>query len=92
LILEPDAYIERGSLVKDYLFQIELGVRGYECDMSGIVYNAVNLNYLEYDRHKFLKSKGVSFAEWVQRRIHLVVIRIEIYYLVPLVYQLLAWI
>ena len=59
-------------------------MRDYECDMSDIVNNAVYLNYLEHARHKFLKSKGVSFAEWVQCGIHLVVIRIEIDYIYPL--------
>ena len=41
---------------------IELEVRDYECDMEGIVNNAVYLNYLEHARHAFLKHKGFDFA------------------------------
>jgi acyl-CoA thioester hydrolase len=63
---------------------IELEVRDYECDMEGIVNNAVYLNYLEHARHAFLKHKGYNFAALTQKGIHLVVIRIEADYLYPL--------
>ena len=62
-------------------FKLELEVRDYECDMEGIVNNAVYLNYLEHTRHAFLKYKGFDFAALTQNRIHLVVIRIEADYL-----------
>ena len=65
-------------------FKIELEVRDYECDMEGIVNNAVYMNYLEHARHKFLKHKGFDFATLAQKGIHLVVIRIEADYLYPL--------
>lgn len=65
-------------------FSIELEVRDYECDMEGIVNNAVYMNYLEHARHGLLKHKGLSFAELTQRGIQLVVIRIEADYLFPL--------
>ena len=63
---------------------IELEVRDYECDMEGIVNNAVYLNYLEHARHAFLKSKGYTFGAFIQQGIRLVVIRIEADYLFPL--------
>ncbi len=65
-------------------FKIEMEVRDYECDMEGIVNNAVYTNYLEHARHGFLKQKGLNFAELTRKGIQLVVIRIEADYLYPL--------
>ncbi len=65
-------------------FKLDLEVRDYECDMEGIVNNAVYMNYLEHARHAFLKHKGFDFAALIQKDIHLVVIRIEADYLYPL--------
>ena len=65
-------------------FKIELEVRDYECDMEGIVNNAVYLNYLEHARHAYIKHKGPTFAALTQQGLHLVVIRIEADYLYPL--------
>ena len=65
-------------------FKVELEVRDYECDIEGIVNNAVYMNYLEHARHLFLKNKGFDFAELTRIGIHLVVIRIEADYLYPL--------
>lgn len=62
----------------------EFEVRDYECDIEGIVNNAVYMNYLEHARHAFLKHKGFNFAELTRRGIQLVVIRIEADYLFPL--------
>ena len=66
------------------LFKYDFEVRDYECDMEGIVNNAVYMNYLEHTRHAFLKHKGYDFAALTQKGIHLVVIRIEADYLYPL--------
>ena len=65
-------------------FKIEMDVRDYECDIEGIVNNAVYLNYLEHSRHLFLRDKGFDFAELSRQGILLVVIRIEADYLSPL--------
>jgi len=70
--------------MNEQLFKLELEVRDYECDMEGIVNNAVYLNYLEHTRHSFLKHQGFDFAALIQKDIHLVVIRIEADYLYPL--------
>jgi acyl-CoA thioester hydrolase len=64
--------------------KLDFEVRDYECDMEGIVNNAVYMNYLEHARHAFLKHKGLDFATLTQKGIHLVVIRIEADYLYPL--------
>jgi acyl-CoA thioester hydrolase len=68
----------------DYRFKLEFEVRDYECDLSGIVNNAVYQNYLEHARHEFLKSRGLNFAQLEERGVTLVVIRIEMDFLYPL--------
>jgi len=70
--------------MSEQLFKLDFEVRDYECDMEGIVNNAVYMNYLEHTRHAFLKHKGFDFATLTQKEIHLVVIRIEADYLHPL--------
>src|SRR5512141_2020647 len=70
--------------MSEQLFKLDFEVRDYECDMEGIVNNAVYMNYLEHTRHAFLKYKGLDFATLTQTGIHLVVIRIEADYLYPL--------
>jgi len=70
--------------MSEQTFKIDFEVRDYECDMEGIVNNAVYMNYLEHTRHAFLKHKGFDFAALTQKGIHLVVIRIEADYLFPL--------
>lgn len=65
-------------------YRLDFDVRDYECDLSGIVNNANYLHYLEHTRHGYLRAQGVDFQDWIRRGIHLVVIRIEVDYLVPL--------
>ena len=67
------------------LFRLDLKVRDYECDMQGIVNNAVYQNYLEHARHEFLLSRGVDFAEQTRQGLNLVVIRAELDYKASLV-------
>ncbi|MBV7542716.1 thioesterase family protein [Acidovorax sp. sic0104] len=62
------------------IFEVELKVRDYECDMDHVVNNAVYLNYLEHARHELLESKGLNFGGLSKRGISLVVTRIEIDY------------
>jgi acyl-CoA thioester hydrolase len=68
----------------DYQFTLKFDVRDYECDMEGIVNNAVYQNYLEHTRHEFLKQCGINFAEMVKKGITLVVVRVEIDFRYPL--------
>ena len=51
----------------DYIFETEMEVRDYECDIEGIVNNANYLHYAEHTRHLFLRSLGVSFAKLTPR-------------------------
>ena len=59
-------------------------VRDYECDLQGIVNNAVYAHYLEHARHQFLKRHGFSFSTLTREGIHLVVVRAELEYKAPL--------
>jgi acyl-CoA thioester hydrolase len=59
---------------------LELVVRDYECDLQGIVNNAVYLNYLEHARHTALLKRKIDFAKLHTQGIDLVVSRIEIDY------------
>lgn len=69
---------------KNYGFSLELSVRDYECDLQGIVNNAIYLHYLEHARHEFLISRGVSFAVLHEEGLDLIVTRVEIDYKYPL--------
>ena len=48
--------------MSQYIYELEMKVRDYECDLQGIVNNANYQHYLEHTRHEFLTSVGVSFA------------------------------
>lgn len=67
-----------------YIFEKHFEVRDYECDIEGIVNNAVYLNYAEYTRHCFLKSIGVSFLKLHEKGIDPVVARMKLSYKTPL--------
>jgi acyl-CoA thioester hydrolase len=61
-------------------FTLEMSVRDYECDLQGVVNNAVYQNYLEHARHEYLKSLGIDFAALAARGVNLVVVRAELDY------------
>ena len=65
-------------------FILNFEVRDYECDLQGIVNNAVYQNYYEHARHQYLKSAGLDFATLHQQGIDPVVYRIEIDFKKPL--------
>lgn len=64
--------------------ELTLQVRDYECDLQGVVNNAVYMNYLEHARHEYLKSCGIDFAEVTASGIHLVIVKAELDYKVSL--------
>jgi acyl-CoA thioester hydrolase len=64
----------------DYIFETEMMVRDYECDIQGIVNNAVYQNYLEHARHEFLHSVELDFGKLHDEGIDAVVTRIEMDY------------
>jgi acyl-CoA thioester hydrolase len=67
-----------------YVYELEMKVRDYECDLQGIVNNANYQHYLEHTRHEFLLTTGISFAELHQRGIDVVVSRVTMSFKTPL--------
>ena len=61
-------------------YELEFAVRDYECDLQGIVNNAVYQNYYEHARHQFLLGKKIDFALLHDQGIDLIVSRVEIDY------------
>lgn len=66
--------------MKKYQFRLDFQVRDYECDLQGVVNNAVYQNYLEHCRHEFFKTLGLDFAVLAGRGLNLVVIKAELEY------------
>ena len=46
----------------NYIYELEMKVRDYECDLQGIVNNANYQHYLEHTRHEFLTSVMPHFS------------------------------
>ena len=67
-----------------YIYELELKVRDYECDLQGIVNNANYQHYIEHTRHEFLLSAGISFAHLHQQQVDPVVARITMDFKTPL--------
>ena len=70
--------------MEKYIFELNLKVRDYECDLQGIVNNANYQHYLEHTRHEFLAGLGVSFAGIHEEGIDPVVARIHMAFKTPL--------
>lgn len=66
------------------IYELELEVRDYECDLQGIVNNANYLHYLEHTRHKFIQTLGLSFSDLHDKGIDVVVARMNLQYKTPL--------
>ena len=69
---------------KKYIFELEFLVRDYECDLLGVVNNAVYQHYLEHTRHEFMHSAGINFGKLCEEGIDPIVTRVEIDYKFPL--------
>lgn len=69
---------------KKYIFELEMKVRDYECDLQGIVNNANYQHYIEHTRHEFLLSENISFADLHARGIDAVVARLSMAFKTPL--------
>jgi acyl-CoA thioester hydrolase len=68
----------------EYVFELEMMVRDYECDIQGIVNNSVYQNYLEHARHEFLHDVGLNFTQLHDDGIDAVVTGIQMDYKLPL--------
>ena len=67
-----------------YIYELEMKVRDYECDFQGIVNNANYQHYLEHTRHEFLASLGVSITALHAEGVDPVVASISIAFKTPL--------
>ena len=61
-------------------YSVDMKVRDYECDMQGIVNNAIYQHYLEHARHEFLLASGLNFPEFTAAGTIIVVVRAELDY------------
>jgi acyl-CoA thioester hydrolase len=66
--------------MKNCVFELEMKVRDYECDLQGIVNNANYQHYLEHTRHEFLEAQGGNFGQLHAEGIDAIVSRVEIDY------------
>ena len=68
----------------EYKFTTEIAVRDYECDIQGIVNNAVYMHYLEFTRNEFLNKTGTNLADLHAQGIDIVLARITMALKTPL--------
>lgn len=69
---------------KNYIYELKMKVRDYECDLQGIVNNANYQHYTEHTRHEFLWERGISFARLHEEGIDAVVARLTMQFKAPL--------
>ena len=71
-------------MAENYIFEMDWKVRDYECDLQGIVNNAVYMHYLEYTRNEFLNQTGTNLADLHAMGIDIVLARITMALKTPL--------
>ena len=71
-------------MADNYIYELRMKVRDYECDLQGIVNNANYQHYIEHTRHEFLLSTGISFAELHAQGVDPVVARLNMAFKTPL--------
>jgi acyl-CoA thioester hydrolase len=62
---------------------IDLRVRFCETDLMGIVHHASYLVYFEAGRVEWLRRRGVTYADWAARGVHLPVVEAQVSYKTP---------
>lgn len=62
---------------------IEVRVRFCETDLMGIVHHGSYLVYFEAARVEWLRRRGVTYAEWASRGVHLPVVEAHVSYKAP---------
>jgi acyl-CoA thioester hydrolase len=63
---------------------VRLRVRFGETDLMGIVHHGSYVGYLEVARIEWLRRRGISYAEWAARGLHLAVVELSLRYRAPL--------
>ncbi len=62
---------------------LTLRIRFCETDLMGIVHHANYLQYFEAGRVEWLRRRGVTYADWARRGIHLPVVDAQLRYRAP---------
>ncbi|HEY8040527.1 MAG TPA: acyl-CoA thioesterase [Polyangiaceae bacterium] len=62
---------------------VRLRVRFCETDLMGIVHHGSYPAYLEVGRVEWLRRRGVSYATWADRGLHLAVVELSLKYCAP---------
>jgi acyl-CoA thioester hydrolase len=62
---------------------VRLRVRFYETDLMGIVHHGSYVGYLEVARVEWLRRRGVTYASWAQRGLHMAVVDLTLRYRAP---------
>lgn len=65
----------------------EMRVRFCETDLMGIVHHGNHLIYFEAGRVEWLRRRGVTYAEWASRGMHLPVVEVGVRYRAPAVFD-----
>lgn len=65
---------------KDYIFELAMKVRDYECDLQGVVNNANYQHYMEHTRHEYLESLGLNFGQMHEEGLDAYVYKVTITY------------
>lgn len=80
----PLWYSIKDCIMSNYIYELKMKVRDYECDLQEIVNNANYQHYIEHTRHEFLASTGISFAGLHEQGIDPVVARLNMAFKTPL--------
>jgi acyl-CoA thioester hydrolase len=62
---------------------VRVRVRFYETDLMGIVHHSNYALYMEHARVEWLRRRGLTYAEWSARGLHLPVVDLSIRYRAP---------
>ncbi len=62
---------------------VRVRVRFGETDLMGIVHHASYVGYMEVARVEWLRRRGVTYASWAQRGVHLAVVELSVKYVAP---------
>jgi acyl-CoA thioester hydrolase len=65
------------------LSRMKIRVRFCETDLMGIVHHANYLTYFEAGRVEWLRRRGVTYAEWAAKGVHLPVVEAQVRYRMP---------
>jgi acyl-CoA thioester hydrolase len=62
---------------------VRMRVRFGETDLMGIVHHGSYVAYMEVGRVEWLRRRGVAYASWAERGLHLAVVELSLKYRAP---------